>query len=401
VLLGLAAEARADGAFPDERQVFLPPDRPHELVLGTNFGLLRSDDDGAHWRFVCEAVATGTNLVRFYQLGADDTVYAAAASAVTTSADRGCTWAPSASFAPRSVLDVFADPLAASRLYALGGAFGAGERADVYRSDDHAQTFTRLTDADAGADYSGVEASGQHAGVVWAVGDAPGADGGAVLFVSRSADQGATWTRFDHPELAGLRLGLAQVDAQDDTVAYLRLSQADGLDALAIASAGGARVEVPLALGEPMSSFVKASDGALYVGSRLGHLWTRLAGAAAFTEADGPELRCLGERGGVLYACGDNFNDGFALGASTDHGQHFVPVLVLSQVDALESCAPVQSQCAVALSTLQRQVGYVAPDAGPGATAPSGCHCGAVDGVSLGALLGLGLGWRTGRRRQT
>ncbi len=33
--------ARADGAFPDSMALFLPADRPHELVLATNFGRRR------------------------------------------------------------------------------------------------------------------------------------------------------------------------------------------------------------------------------------------------------------------------------------------------------------------------------------------------------------------------
>ena len=34
--------------------LFLPADRPRSMILGTNFGLVVSDDDGANWYLVCE-----------------------------------------------------------------------------------------------------------------------------------------------------------------------------------------------------------------------------------------------------------------------------------------------------------------------------------------------------------
>jgi hypothetical protein len=46
-LLFLPLPARADGAFPDSIAIFAPADRPHRLLLATNFGLLVSDDDGS------------------------------------------------------------------------------------------------------------------------------------------------------------------------------------------------------------------------------------------------------------------------------------------------------------------------------------------------------------------
>src|SRR5437868_895097 len=54
--LGLATpnRAAADGAFPDSMQIFVPAEAPHRIVLGTNFGLIISDDDGATWEWSCE-----------------------------------------------------------------------------------------------------------------------------------------------------------------------------------------------------------------------------------------------------------------------------------------------------------------------------------------------------------
>src|SRR5438034_182083 len=39
--------ARADGAFPDSQIILTPADRPREIILVTNFGLIQSEDGGA------------------------------------------------------------------------------------------------------------------------------------------------------------------------------------------------------------------------------------------------------------------------------------------------------------------------------------------------------------------
>src|SRR5204863_3436230 len=67
-LLALPAAARADGAFPDSMSIFLPPGRPHEMLVATTFGLLVSVDDGRRWELVCEeAVTNSGETVSGYQ----------------------------------------------------------------------------------------------------------------------------------------------------------------------------------------------------------------------------------------------------------------------------------------------------------------------------------------------
>ena len=57
-----AGRALGDGAFPDELSVYLPVNAPHRIMLGTNFGLVMSEDDGQNWRYVCELYITNTGL---------------------------------------------------------------------------------------------------------------------------------------------------------------------------------------------------------------------------------------------------------------------------------------------------------------------------------------------------
>src|SRR5438874_7229423 len=57
-LLARPAPARANGAFPASDAVLLPADRPLQIALSTNFGLIISDDGGMTWQWTCERPQT-------------------------------------------------------------------------------------------------------------------------------------------------------------------------------------------------------------------------------------------------------------------------------------------------------------------------------------------------------
>jgi hypothetical protein len=69
--------------------ILLPADRPQEIILATNFGLVISHDDGQSWYWVCEqAISPYASL---YQVGPApaDTLYAEAPAGVFSSHDDG------------------------------------------------------------------------------------------------------------------------------------------------------------------------------------------------------------------------------------------------------------------------------------------------------------------------
>src|SRR5205823_2726073 len=59
------AAARANGAFPDSESILTPDDRPQQILLVTNFGLISSADNGKTWLWSCEQ--QGNALGAFYQ----------------------------------------------------------------------------------------------------------------------------------------------------------------------------------------------------------------------------------------------------------------------------------------------------------------------------------------------
>src|SRR5262245_60647608 len=52
-LLASAETAHANGALPASLGILLPADKPQEVVLATNFGLIISRDAGATWLWTC------------------------------------------------------------------------------------------------------------------------------------------------------------------------------------------------------------------------------------------------------------------------------------------------------------------------------------------------------------
>ena len=78
LVLASSSPAQADGAFPDEFSLHFPPGAPDRILIGANFGLLVSEDDGLSWRYSCEPWivagsngALANNSVSFYQVTQD------------------------------------------------------------------------------------------------------------------------------------------------------------------------------------------------------------------------------------------------------------------------------------------------------------------------------------------
>src|SRR4029079_16636148 len=66
VALVAPAAALANRAFPDSENIPPSADRPQEIVLVTNFGLITTTDNGQTWIWSCEQ--DGNALGAFYQL---------------------------------------------------------------------------------------------------------------------------------------------------------------------------------------------------------------------------------------------------------------------------------------------------------------------------------------------
>jgi uncharacterized protein (TIGR03382 family) len=355
----LSFDARADGAFPTGMQVLLPAGNPSRILLGASFGLVVSEDGGTTWRYACEPYVTGSlNVVFTYQLAQDGAVIAAHGDNVSRSADEGCGWTRATGFAAGVTLtDAFPNPGDAASVLAIGLLPSGG--AALFPSNDGGRSFGAPLLASGtpplGSDEQlvSVEIALSASNVVYATafraasGSTPA---GAALL--RSADGGSNWSRFEIAVGGGEQVKIAQVDPADAGTVYL-LFAAGGADELRVTSDGGATVQPLLAPNAGLGGFVRASDGTLYAGTTTGDFYVRPPGGS-FQRLPGPHLRCLGERAGRVYACGDSILDGYDLATSDDQGRSFEKRLSFTQIEGPLTCPAVQSACATDYVQLQR-----------------------------------------------
>lgn len=384
--LAVAAAAAADGAFPDSMQMLLPSDRPHEAILATNFGLLITEDDGASWRWVCEQ-AIGP-YARLYQLGQPpgDALYCIDSVGLHESHDGACTWTTAqGTLASTPATDVFPDPTDATHVLALANPLtdGSTPLSGLFESKDGGVTFgAPLYSAAMGTEFTGVEIAKSAPSTVYLTAftyqQQPG-----YASVLKSTNGGATFLATNQSAVLGAQEArLAAIDPADSNKVYLRVVNPTG-DSLAITSDGGATLRIALQLGDAMSAFLIRSDGAIIVGTRKAGAFISTDAGLTFTPwPNAPHLRGLGERGGTLWAAGDNFVDKFAVATSTDGGAHWTPLLRFDQIAGPLDCPNIQAVCAGPWTQLMAQFGIGAGsdggqlvDAGTQPTHSKGCGC--------------------------
>jgi hypothetical protein len=428
--------ARADGAFPESYQIVLPADRPQQIILATNFGLIISDDDGATWTWTCEQRATQGGQLYSVAASPLDRLYSASTLVgLAYSDDDSCTWT-SAGGSLDSVLatDYFSDPTNSMRAYALGRL--ANDSTSPYRvvsSDDGGKTFgSPIFMAPAGLTLASVESSRSDPRTIYLasytmVGSPPTYH----PTLHRSSDGGATWTPIDvEPALGANDFRIVAVDPDDANVISLRVSEPTG-ESLAISRDGGLTFTKMFTIAGQLTAYVRLASGTILVAGALavdGVGYRSTDGGLTFTdwtpltESDGgvpdvgsdggaprpPHIRALAERAGKLYAAAKNFTDDWAIGVSTDEGATFERLARYRDVASIRPC--VQAAC---LDSCEAQAGAqvwppaVCHDDHPPPPPPpkSGCGCGlqpsgGASGEALTLALGLVAALRVARARR-
>ena len=411
-LMASGGQVWANGAFPDSDAVLLPADRPQQIVLATNFGLIISDDGGTSWQWSCERPETAMGAL--YALGAppNDRLYSLSADVgLAMSSDGSCTWRRSGGVLADAVAgDYFPDPVDPVRVLAIATPPGDGglPAAAVFVSDDGGVSFgaTPIYAAPAGASLLGVEIARADTRVVYLSLLTAGSQPRLV----RSRDGGTTWTELDaEPALGASAARIVAVDPVDADVVYLRVMDA-GSERLAIARDGGATITTPLTIaGGRLTAFARLASGTILVagqttagvdgGQPAGVGWRSIDGGATFqdwTPPGAPRLRALAERAGKLYLGGSNYTDGWALAVSNDEGATLQPIASYAQVSAVKACvaAVCQDSCDEqagrgiwTADTCYPTVVDAGLDGGQPATPPSGCGCTAAAPASSWLLL--------------
>jgi hypothetical protein len=410
VLLGPGRAALANGAFPDEFSLHFPPGAPSRILIGANFGMLVSEDDGLTWRYACEPwivagsnAALANNSVSFYQV-TQDGAYLATSVNLTRSSDVACTWPISGgAVLGQRVADIFPDPNDASFVLAIVVLLNPTTITSyLLASHDGGKTFEPDHLYETPDLLTGVEIARAKAGVVYAT--TISLSGGPAHFLA-SPDRGATWTTTTIPLAAATEPRILTIDPDDEKKVYLRVIDAVSDSMLMTDDSGQSFHTILPPIGTQLSAFLLAGDGTVYAGTRTGKLYVLPPGAQDFTSHDAPHFRCLGQRPGSsrIYACTDMVVDGYSLASSDDQGQTFQRVMSFRDLLGPLTCSPVQTNCAAHWQRIQGVLGIGdagtdagtgpsgTPDAGTSPPAKSGGGCSSTGGAVLPLMAGLAL----------
>lgn len=349
VVVTLAAlPALANGRFPASGQLAVNPSDPAHLVVRTTYGLTVSHDAGARWSWICEtAIGYGGTQDPMMAITADGTLLAGIFEGLSVSHDRGCQW----DFAQGGLKDRYVIDLATERLEpknavllisnSIGGSMFLTQ---LWETKDNGATWT-VAGVDMPPDFLGLtlDAAPSLPSRIYASGryGKPSYEGA----LERTNDRGKTWEKLLIPGSNDLALPyIGGIDPQNPDVVYVRLD-ADKNDRLVVTKDGGTTWIEAFTSSETLSGFALSPDGAtIALGGDKDGIWTAPASTLAFTKVSNVGARCLTWTTAGLYACADEFVDGFAVGLSTNEGKTFTPVMHL-QVN----CGPLE--CGAATST--------------------------------------------------
>lgn len=349
VLLAGGRAAWGNGAFPDSVGLLVPPDRPDEITISTNFGLITSEDGGKTWTWTCEQEIA--SLASLYQLGPAprDRLYTLSEHGLIRSDDLSCTWAAAGGMDAVALLtDFFPDPIDPTRLLVIGlpnSTQITGKR--VYQSIDGGQSIGRsLYEAPVLDDVTGVENARVDPRIIYVASyDASGPHPKLI----KSTDGGDRWAApLDlEPFIGPNTFRIIAVDPADPQTIFLLVMQRQA-QALAISTDGGATFTTPVQFESgALTAFARLASGTILAAGLAGDADGNTTGVG-FRSSDGgktfapwtvPRLRALAERDGKLYGAADNAGDGFALGVSTDEGMTFRPLMKYSDVSGVRPCA--------------------------------------------------------------
>ncbi len=342
--------ARANGAFPDSGQLLLPPQRPQQIGIGTNFGLVLTDDGGKSWSWVCETEATAYGTL--YQNGIDGRIFAISSSGLVYSDDDACGWfRAGGALTETNARDAWVDPSDPRRVWAV--ATNPSDLMTVHLSTDGGTTFgPPLFTGEPNEVLTGIESAPSDPNVVYLV-SYVGPAVGANTRITRSVDGGATWQAF--PVLldtSATSPRLALVDPEDPDRIFLRLSPSLSGDSLVVSTDGGQTQRMAVTLPGRFTAFLRRSDGTLLAtgaidGAGVGFQSHDRGETFTPWNIDLP-VRALAERDSVLYAAIRTFSNDSALFASHDEGASWQPVIAYQQVQQIKPCvhAACQITCA-------------------------------------------------------
>jgi MYXO-CTERM domain-containing protein len=413
-LIASAPGALANGRFPAAGQIAVHPGDTSRMLVRTTFGFVVTGDRGGRWDWICEAaVGYGGAADPFVGVLEDGTMIAGLGAGLNVSHDEGCGWAFAAGPAGETyVVDVSVDKSTPSR----GLALLSEAVSQVFESTDDGRTWAQAG-VDLPEDVRGqtLDAAPSSPDTLYVTartksGERPGA-------LVRSFDRGKTWETLVIPGADDGNVPyLGAIDPVDPATLYVR-TDGDPVDRLLVSHDSGETWDVVLETQGMMLGFALSPDGSqIVVGGPTDGMLRAETDALVFEKVSEFGPRCLTWAPGVLYACGDQFQDTFTVGMSEDAGETWTTLMLLADTCGPLACpegTSVAEACEVEWSPLRETIsgghcdGAGGGAGGGGATAEPpaeddpGCGCGVVGASSgPGALAAAALLAALAQRRR-
>jgi hypothetical protein len=377
-IVAASAPALANGRFPAAGQAVVDPKDPAHLVVRSTYGVLSSRDAGATWGWICEeALGMSGNEDPSVAIASGGGLVVGLFEGLAVARDGGCAWSIVPATKDKYVIDVSASRAAPEDVIALAsnGTGASSFVTQVYRSKDGGASWSQLG-ADLPASLLGLtlDAAPSASARLYVSGVVAAPENVGALF--RSDDGGATWSKQPIPGTDGTHLPyIAAIDPKSPDTVFVRVSTG-GDDVALVTRDGGASFTTFHTAKGSLLAFAIAPDGSeVLLGGDKDGLWRGPTTTLALEQVASIRARCLAWADDAVYACGDEFADGFTLGRSKDRGQTFTAAMHLGGVCGPLGCpagTTVATTCPDRWPVTQEIIGATGCGGGGGASADAG-----------------------------
>ncbi len=418
IALSVAAPVSAHGRFPETHGVTFHPDDPLVIATGTTFGPVITMDGGETWRWACEAALMLNPLEDpSYVLMADGSLLASGFGGLQRGTPSLCTFSEPDMDVGFAITDVVRSSLDSLTAYAPTSAGGTAINT-VFRTTDGGASWDATSEPIEAILFESLLVGPSDELYLSGIYPVTADRAEPEPYVHRSRDAGATWERFAFTPFAmdDRTLLLLAVDPNDPDHLFAHVLpdfDADR-DEVLVRSTDGGETWTEAGRHRRIGDVLFTPDGTIFLGTE----WVAMPsdptmpseayphglyrsddGGETFTVVrDDLDVGCLGWHEGTLWACADNYRDGFMLGYSNDDGETFEPSLVLSEMAGPVECDPSEGTpvaCESRDMDIIRDFEVVGPATGDG-----GCQCGtgSTDAPAGAAFLLMGLALTIRRR---
>jgi MYXO-CTERM domain-containing protein len=353
-LTASASPAFGHGRFPEAGQIVVDPSDPATIYVRTTYGLLSSRDAGKVWYWTCpDAIGFDANIEDpALVVLADGTLVVGTFGGLSVSSQEACQFdLVGGDLIGRNFKDVQpeADP---SHALAISSNCKSDLSCEVrlWASPDDAKSWSEIG-AQPPSDFLalslGVAPSDPARIYLTGKNQPPLAPEGSLM---RSDDRGQSWTRLSIPGTHDDALAyMGGVDPGDPDRLYVGRVETDPGDktkvllfALLVSEDGGESFQTAFERSAGFAGFALSPDGArVALSGRTEGLWLAEASTMQFAKISEVHASCLTWTEVGIYACTDQFLDGFNVGLSSDDGKTFMPLSELgSPCGSPAWCAP-------------------------------------------------------------